>query len=157
MDLIRLDSSLTPENEYPDDHRQVADRVEKIESHFPENSKLRVDFKRFGRGAQRLHVLAPVRSIIVIGWACVSMGLLLAIAEIYARNRRSIGEAHFTDAMVAGLAQVGALIPGVSRSASTLAAARSAAARLMTWVQMQAAHNLRQLQRSPKTLSCRTR
>jgi hypothetical protein len=53
MDLIRLDSSLTPENEYPDDHRQVADRVEKIESHFPEDSKLRVDFKRFGRGAQR--------------------------------------------------------------------------------------------------------
>jgi len=38
MDLIRLDSSLTPENEYPDDHWQVADRVEKIESHFPEHA-----------------------------------------------------------------------------------------------------------------------
>ena len=66
---------------------------------------------------------SPVRSITVIGWACVSMGLLLGIAEIYARHRRTIGEAHFTDAMLVGLAQVGALIPGVSRSGSTLTAA----------------------------------
>ena len=66
---------------------------------------------------------SPVRSITVIGWACVSMGLLLGIAEIYARHRRTISEAHFTDAMLVGLAQVGALIPGVSRSGSTLTAA----------------------------------
>jgi undecaprenyl-diphosphatase len=79
---------------------------------------------------------SPVRSITVIGWACVSMGLLLGISEIYARHRRTIGQAHFTDAMFVGLAQVGALIPGVSRSGSTLTAAlalgfkRNEAARL---------------------------
>jgi undecaprenyl-diphosphatase len=66
---------------------------------------------------------SPVRGIIVIGWACVVMSLLLGIAEIYARHRRTIGEAHFTDALLVGLAQVGALIPGVSRSGSTLTAA----------------------------------
>ena len=66
---------------------------------------------------------SPVRSITVIGWACVAMALLLAIAEIYARHRRKIGEANFTDAIMVGLAQTGALIPGVSRSGSTLTAA----------------------------------
>lgn len=66
---------------------------------------------------------SPVRGIIVIGWACVAMALLLGIAEAYARHRRTIGEVHFTDAMLVGLAQVGALIPGVSRSGSTLTAA----------------------------------
>jgi undecaprenyl-diphosphatase len=66
---------------------------------------------------------SPVRGIAVIGWACVVMSLLLAIAEIYARHQRTIGEAHFTDALLVGLAQVGALIPGVSRSGSTLTAA----------------------------------
>lgn len=66
---------------------------------------------------------SPVRSIAVIGWACVVMALLLGLAEICARHRRTIGEARFMDAMLVGLAQVGALIPGVSRSGSTLTAA----------------------------------
>lgn len=66
---------------------------------------------------------SPVRGIAVIGWACVAMALLLGAAEIWARHRRTIGEARFTDAMLVGLAQVGALIPGVSRSGSTLTAA----------------------------------
>ena len=66
---------------------------------------------------------SSVRSITVIGWACVAMALLLAIAEIYARHRRKIDEANFTDAILVGLAQTGALIPGVSRSGSTLTAA----------------------------------
>jgi undecaprenyl pyrophosphate phosphatase UppP len=43
--------------------------------------------------------------------------------QCYARHRRKIGEANFTDAIMVGLAQTGALIPGVSRSGSTLTAA----------------------------------
>jgi undecaprenyl-diphosphatase len=66
---------------------------------------------------------SPVRSITIIGWACVAMALLLAIAEIYARHRRTIDQAYLTDALLIGLAQTGALIPGVSRSGSTLTAA----------------------------------
>jgi undecaprenyl-diphosphatase len=65
----------------------------------------------------------PLRGIGVIGWACVVMALLLGLAEIFARHRRIIGQATFMDAMLVGLAQVGALIPGVSRSGSTLTAA----------------------------------
>src|ERR1019366_4401019 len=66
---------------------------------------------------------SPLRSVSVIGWACVAMALLLGVAEVLARHRRPIDEASFVDAMLIGIAQVGALIPGVSRSGSTLTAA----------------------------------
>jgi undecaprenyl-diphosphatase len=66
---------------------------------------------------------SPLRAVIVIGWACVVMGLLLVVAELAARHRRTIEQATFLDALWVGIAQVGALIPGVSRSGSTLTAA----------------------------------
>jgi ABC-2 type transport system permease protein len=51
------------------------------------------------------------------------MALLLGVAEVRARHRRAIDDASFVDAMLIGIAQVGALIPGISRSGSTLTAA----------------------------------
>jgi undecaprenyl-diphosphatase len=66
---------------------------------------------------------SPLRAVSVIGWACIAMAVLLAIAEIWARHRRTIEKATIVDALVVGLAQTGALIPGVSRSGSTLTAA----------------------------------
>ena len=61
---------------------------------------------------------SPVRSMTVIGGACVAMALLLAFAEIAARHRRTIEKASLVDAIAVGVAQVGALVPGVSRSCS---------------------------------------
>ena len=66
---------------------------------------------------------SPLRTVSVIGWACVGMAVLLGIAEVRARHRRTIADASFLDAILVGIAQVGALIPGVSRSGSTLTAA----------------------------------
>lgn len=66
---------------------------------------------------------SPVRSLTVIGWACVCMALLMALTEITARHRRTVESSSLVDALLVGLAQVGALIPGVSRSGSTLTAA----------------------------------
>lgn len=66
---------------------------------------------------------SPLRKIEVIGWACIVMAALLAIAEIVARHRRTMEQGTFRDALLIGLAQVGALIPGVSRSGSTLTGA----------------------------------
>jgi len=66
---------------------------------------------------------SPVRGLTVIGWACVAMALLLALAELAARHRRTIEQTSFLDAIIVGIAQIGALIPGVSRSGSTLTAA----------------------------------
>jgi undecaprenyl-diphosphatase len=66
---------------------------------------------------------SPLRSLTVIAIACVVMSGLFAVSEIYARHKRTIDNATLTDAMIIGLAQAGALIPGVSRSGSTLTAA----------------------------------
>lgn len=66
---------------------------------------------------------SPVRSLAVIGWACIVMAILLALAEIYARHSRTLENATLIDAVIIGVAQIGALIPGVSRSGSTLTAA----------------------------------
>ena len=66
---------------------------------------------------------SPLRSLSVIGWACIAMATLLALAELYARHQRTIANASLTDAITVGIAQAGALIPGVSRSGSTLTAA----------------------------------
>ena len=66
---------------------------------------------------------SPLRSLSVIGWACIVMAALLALAEIAARHARKTEDASLMDALLVGIAQVGALIPGVSRSGSTLTAA----------------------------------
>jgi undecaprenyl-diphosphatase len=66
---------------------------------------------------------SPLRSLNVIGWACIVMAVLLAIAELRARHSRTIDDVSLADAMMVGIAQIGALIPGVSRSGSTLTAA----------------------------------
>lgn len=66
---------------------------------------------------------SPLRGVAVIGWACVGMAVLLALAELLARHTRKMGQVTLFDALAVGVAQAGALIPGVSRSGSTLTAA----------------------------------
>lgn len=64
-----------------------------------------------------------LRSLWVIGIACLGMGLLLAAAELYSRHRKDMEQMTLLDALFVGITQVGALIPGVSRSGSTLTGA----------------------------------
>jgi undecaprenyl-diphosphatase len=66
---------------------------------------------------------SPLRSLPVIGFSCIVMAALLAIAELYCNHKRSLDHVTLKDALIVGFAQVGALIPGVSRSGSTLTAA----------------------------------
>lgn len=66
---------------------------------------------------------SPLRSLPAIGAACLLMALVLGAAEVGARHRRLATDASLLDAMMVGIAQVGALVPGVSRSGSTLSAA----------------------------------
>lgn len=66
---------------------------------------------------------SPLRGLIVIGVSSLVMALLLALAEILASHRRTLEKAGFWDTLAVGICQVGALIPGVSRSGSTLTAA----------------------------------
>lgn len=66
---------------------------------------------------------SPLRSLNVVAISCIVLAALLACAELLARHARTLGQARPFDALIVGLAQVGALIPGVSRSGSTLTAA----------------------------------
>ena len=65
----------------------------------------------------------PLRAPMVIGIACFGMAVLMGLAEIIARHNRKGETLTYWDALIIGLAQVGALIPGVSRSGSTLTGA----------------------------------
>ena len=79
---------------------------------------------------------SPLRGLWVVGASCIVMALLLGLAELAARHQRSFERVGLLDCLLVGIAQVGALIPGVSRSGSTLTAAlflgfrRAEAARL---------------------------
>lgn len=69
-------------------------------------------------------VEARLNSIPIIGWATIGFGILLYIADktgITVRRMEHIGVHH---AIVLGLAQVLALVPGTSRSGITMTAAR---------------------------------
>lgn len=65
---------------------------------------------------------SPFRTPMVVGAACFVMALLMGLAELSARHARETDKLTWWDAILIGLAQVGALIPGVSRSGSTLTA-----------------------------------
>ena len=66
---------------------------------------------------------SPVRSFAAIGVVSIVMALLLALAERQGRRQRDLASVSVHDGWLIGSAQVLALIPGVSRSGSTLTAA----------------------------------
>jgi undecaprenyl-diphosphatase len=63
---------------------------------------------------------SPLRSVNVIGCASIVMGLLLVVAEKFAKHVRTLEDITGKDGALVGLAQAIALIPGCSRSGSTL-------------------------------------
>lgn len=65
----------------------------------------------------------PLRGLQVIGYASLGMAILLAVSEFTCTHVRRFEDMRLRDALLVGLAQVGALIPGVSRSGSTLTGA----------------------------------
>ena len=65
---------------------------------------------------------SPLRSVPSIAVVSIVMALLLALAERIGPRRKQLAEVSGRDGLVVGLAQVLALIPGVSRSGSSLTA-----------------------------------
>ncbi len=63
---------------------------------------------------------SPLRSLVVVGAASILMSLLLALAEIKGKRQRTFEQITLQDGFWVGVAQAFALIPGVSRSGSTL-------------------------------------
>ena len=65
---------------------------------------------------------SPLRSIPSIAIVSIVMALLLALAEKLGPRIKQLGQVQGRDGLVVGLAQALAIIPGVSRSGSTLTA-----------------------------------
>jgi undecaprenyl-diphosphatase len=66
---------------------------------------------------------AEVRSLYVIAFMLIFMGVVLAIAERVGKRQRSFGDLTVKDGIWVGLWQAVALIPGASRSGSTITGA----------------------------------
>lgn len=61
-----------------------------------------------------------LRSLYVISGSLIGLALVLGLAERLARHRRELADLGWGDAIVVGLAQATALIPGASRSGVTI-------------------------------------
>jgi undecaprenyl-diphosphatase len=66
--------------------------------------------------------VTPDGAIVAIAIALIALALLLLLAERAARHLRGMESLTVGDGVVIGLAQAGALIPGVSRSGATITA-----------------------------------
>lgn len=81
------------------------------------------------------HIETTFRSPYVIAATLIGVGLLLGLAELLARHQKELKGLRWLDALVIGVGQACALIPGTSRSGATMTAAmfmgfsRTAAAR----------------------------
>jgi undecaprenyl-diphosphatase len=81
------------------------------------------------------YIRNDVRNLWIIATALVVFSVVIAAAEYFGRKTRSIDEFTWRDAILIGLAQCLALVPGVSRSGATISAGlflgqqRAAAAR----------------------------
>ena len=64
----------------------------------------------------------PLRSVTSIAIVSIAMALLLALAELVGRRRRQLEQVMPRDGLLVGVAQMLAIVPGVSRSGSTLTA-----------------------------------
>lgn len=69
------------------------------------------------------YIVGPLRSLWVISATLVVVGLVMYAADALGAQKRGIRDLTIKDALLIGAAQAMALIPGVSRSGSTLSAA----------------------------------
>ena len=63
---------------------------------------------------------SPLRSLYVVSISCIIMGTLLIFTEKFAKHKKDLNSFSIRDSIIIGIAQAFALIPGVSRSGSTL-------------------------------------
>jgi len=70
--------------------------------------------------ALKKHIEGDLRSLYVIAGALIVVGVVMAVIDQHAAGRRPLSAITYRDAMLIGLAQTLALVPGVSRSGATI-------------------------------------
>jgi undecaprenyl-diphosphatase len=78
----------------------------------------------FGFTLKKLNVPDLERNIAVVAWNEVAYGVLMLVADQVGRQVKTIDNVSLKDAVLIGVAQALALIPGTSRSGVTMTAAR---------------------------------
>ena len=78
----------------------------------------------FGLYLKTTGMSAVLRSVEIIAWNAIVFGILLYVADIVGKRTRQMSDMTLAPAMVIGVAQAVALIPGTSRSGITMTAAR---------------------------------
>lgn len=73
----------------------------------------------------RDYVATMFRSPTLIAGALIMMGVILWVVDRVSAQTRGLSEMRWTDAVLIGLAQMFAIVPGVSRSGSTITAGRA--------------------------------
>ncbi len=66
-----------------------------------------------------------IRKPIIIAWAMIVFGIILWFADLWGRKNKTVESMNWQAAVLIGLAQVLAFIPGTSRSGITMTAARA--------------------------------
>ncbi|HHL42204.1 MAG TPA: undecaprenyl-diphosphate phosphatase [Hellea balneolensis] len=66
-----------------------------------------------------------IRSPLIIAWAMIGFGVVLWLSDIWGREERTVDDMNWRAALLIGLSQMIAFIPGTSRSGITMTAARS--------------------------------
>jgi undecaprenyl-diphosphatase len=80
----------------------------------------------FGIFLDKIGFMDAVRNMPqVIAWNAIVFGILLYLCDHFGLNRRSMADMHLPPALIIGLAQALAIIPGTSRSGITITAARA--------------------------------
>lgn len=73
--------------------------------------------KKFGIGEME-------RSVAIVAWNTVIFGILMLVADMMGKQEKTIEDMTLKNALIVGVAQAFALIPGTSRSGITMTAAR---------------------------------
>ena len=78
----------------------------------------------FGLFLKKSGIGASLRSVEVIAWNAVIFGVLLYVADVIGSRLKKMEDMKLAPALIIGVAQAVALIPGTSRSGITMTAAR---------------------------------
>ena len=94
----------------------------------------------FGFLLIKLDLISNLRSVKIIGWTTLLFGIILYLSDLRATKNKISSDFNLKCAIIFGLIQMLALIPGVSRSGITISAARflqferSEAAKISFWL-----------------------